>query len=499
MDTVWTRSRHRRPFPASHATTSFTGARVVGNQVFAAPQSQVATAAAFRPCRPKRYVSCLIASDGSPADSRSRRTCPAGAERAGEGGSAMMEAEEARIRDAARAVRDEAVAFLRRMVQTPSVNPPGDYEAISAVVDEEFRRLGLESQRLRVPDARVAAAGLETPRWNVLGWLRGAAAQPTVVLNAHLDTVPVSGQWSAPPFAAEICDRRVIGRGASDSKGRIACYTYALAALRRAGVRLHGQAVVAATADEETGGHLGPGYLLEEGLLPADYAIVEGGTYGIWIANNGCLHLEVTLLGMPAHASRPERGHDAIAAMGRVLAAIEGYRAGLAATRSAIPGLRHPTVVVGTIAGGVKTNVVPDRCVITIDRRVLPEEDMAGVEAGLAAAIRAAVADLPGIAVEMRSLLRAEPYGPTPGDAPLVRTLKRRARQVLGEDISAVGSSGFGDARFFWRRGVATANYGPGPREHGAANAHAGDENLDIEDLARAIEVLALAVADLAG
>jgi succinyl-diaminopimelate desuccinylase len=409
----------------------------------------------------------------------------------------MTEAEAARVRAEARAGMDEAVAFLRRMVQTPSVNPPGEYEAISEVVDAEFRRLGLDSQLLRVPDERVSAAGLTTPRWNVLGWLRGGAG-PTVVLNAHLDTVPVSGQWSAEPFAAELRDGRIIGRGAADSKGRIACYTYALAALARAGIALRGQAVVAATADEETGGHLGPGYLLESGLLPADFAIVEGATYSIWIANNGCLHLEVTLRGRPAHASRPERGADAIAAMGRVLAAIDRYRGGLTSIVSRIPGLRHPTIVVGTIAGGVKTNVVPDRCTITIDRRVLPDEDFAAVEAELVDTIAEAVRDLPGITLETRAVLRAEPYGPTPADSPLVLALQRRGREVLGEEPPAVGSSGFGDARFFWMRGIPTANYGPGPRD-GSSNAHAGDENVRVEDLALAIEVLALTVADLAG
>ncbi|HVB09915.1 MAG TPA: ArgE/DapE family deacylase [Bacillota bacterium] len=411
----------------------------------------------------------------------------------------MTESEAARVRQAARDGLGEAVTFLQAMVRTPSVNPPGEYEAISQVVDAEFRRVGLDSQRLKVPDARVDVAGLQTPRWNVLGFLRGGSARPTVVLNPHLDTVPVSGEWSSPPFAAEIREGRVIGRGASDSKGRIACYTYALAALARAGVRLRGQAVVAATADEETGGHLGPGYLLESGLLPADYAIVEGGTYSVWIANNGVLHLEVTLQGTPAHASRPERGHDAIAAMGRVLAAIERYRVALQSTTSRIPGLRHPTVVVGTIAGGVKTNVVPDRCTITIDRRVLPDENFAAVEAELIGTLAEAARELPGISFETRVVLRAEPYGPTPEDSPVVQALRRRAREVLGEDIPAVGSSGFGDARFFWLRGIPTANYGPGPREGGNSNAHAGDENMGIEDLGKAIEVLALAVADLAG
>jgi acetylornithine deacetylase/succinyl-diaminopimelate desuccinylase family protein len=393
------------------------------------------------------------------------------------------------------AAADELVTFLQDLVRIPSVNPPGEYRELASFLATRLETLGLEAEVLEVPAELIEAAGLTTPRLNVLG-RHGDAAHPCLVLNAHLDTVPVSGRWTTDPFSGELRDGRVYGRGASDSKGRIACYAYVLAALARAGFEPTGSILLVASADEETGGRLGVEYLLESGAIAPDYAIVEGQCHAVWVAANGCLHLRISIRGRAAHAATPERGIDAIEEAQAVLSALYAHRDELRRRPSSIPGLIHPTLIVGTIAGGTKTNVVPDEVVLTVDRRIDPAEDADAVVAELVDVVRAAAG---ATTVETEVLMLAHPYGTTPESARLAQALLRRGEQVLGERPALVGIPGFTDARFFWERGISTVNYGPAPRDHWSSNAHGGDEHQRVDDLIAATKVLALAALDLCG
>lgn len=393
------------------------------------------------------------------------------------------------------AAADEVVRFLQELVRIPSVNPPGEYEPIASFLAGELNDLGLEATLCAVPPELVAAAGLPAARLNVLTRL-GNGAHPCLVLNAHLDTVPVSGAWSVGPFSGELRDGCVYGRGASDSKGRIACYAYVLVALARAGFAPTGSVVLAATADEETGGALGVRYLLETGVLAPDYAVVEGQCHAIWVAANGCLHMRVRVCGRPAHAATPERGVDAVAEAHAVLAALYAHRDELRSRGASVAGLAHPTLVVSTIAGGTAANVVADEVVLTVDRRINPGEDADAVVAELEAIVHGATTSA---GVETEVMMLARPYGVTSEHDPLVQTLLRRSTEVLGAPAALVGIPGFTDARFFWERGVSTVNYGPAPRDHWSSNAHGGDEHQRIDDLIAATKVLALAAIDLCG
>src|SRR4029077_747865 len=127
------------------------------------------------------------------------------------------------------------------------------------------------------------------------------------------------------------------------------------------------------------------------------------------------LHLEVTVTGKQAHAAMPETGVDALEAATDILAALTAHRSGLARIRSATPGIVSPTLNVGLIKGGINTNVVPDQVVFRIDRRMIPEENAAEVEADLRALIAASAARHPQIKANLRRLLLAEPLRPQPG------------------------------------------------------------------------------------
>ena len=123
--------------------------------------------------------------------------------------------------------------------------------------------------------------------------------------------------------------------------------------------------------------------MLEQGLSKPDLAIGAGFSYAVVNAHNGCLHLEVDVPGRSAHAAKPFTGVDALEAANAILTALYAWRRGFSRRVSAIPGIGSPQMTVGLISGGVNTNVVPDRVVFRLDRRIIPEENPAEVEAEL--------------------------------------------------------------------------------------------------------------------
>ncbi|MGO4314133.1 M20/M25/M40 family metallo-hydrolase, partial [Pseudomonas sp. KB_15] len=140
------------------------------------------------------------------------------------------------------------------------------------------------------------------------------------------------------------------GRGVAVSKSDFATYAYAVLALQEAekqGAKLNGTVELQFTYDEETGGDIGPKFLLDEGLTKPDYAISAGFSYGITSAHNGCLHVEVTVKGKQGHAAMPHTGVDAIEAATHILQAIYGLRAELATRKSKVPGIDTATLNVG--------------------------------------------------------------------------------------------------------------------------------------------------------
>jgi acetylornithine deacetylase/succinyl-diaminopimelate desuccinylase-like protein len=261
-------------------------------------------------------------------------------------------------------------------------------------------------------------------------------------------------------------------------------------------VALNGAVELHVTYDEEAGGEIGPRYLLEQGLSRPDLAIGAGFSYAVVNAHNGCLHLGIEVCGRSAHAARPSTGVDALEAANAILSALYGWRGGLQARTSAIPGIGSPQMTVGLIAGGINTNVVPDRVTFRLDRRIVPEEDPAEAEAELRA-VTASAATLHPAKVEVKRILLAEPLTPTPAGAKLTEVLCRQASRVMGETIAASGVPLYTDARHYAKGGVPIVLYGAGPRTIEEANAHRADERLPLSDLHKATEVIALTLAEM--
>ncbi len=386
-------------------------------------------------------------------------------------------------------------AFLAALVRAPSDNPPGDCAAHAEMTARLLEGLGFSVERHPVPQDLVTANGMVSATNLVVRQRFGQGK--VIALNAHGDVVPPGAGWQHDPYGAAVIDGWMYGRGVAVSKSDVATYSWALLALMASGKNLAGTVELHFTYDEEAGGAIGPGWLLREGISKPDLAIGAGFSYAVVNAHNGCLHLEVEVTGRSAHAAMPFTGIDALQASTAILTALYAQRPVLAKKVSAIAGIGSPQLTIGLIHGGINTNVVPDRVLFRLDRRMIPEEDPALVEAELRALIEQAVLAVPGAQAQVRRILRAEPLVPDARSQLLTDLLCQHASVVMGETVRATGVPLYTDARHYAAFGVPIVLYGAGPHTIEQANAHRADERLALSDLYRATEVLAYTLADL--
>ncbi|WP_374251689.1 ArgE/DapE family deacylase [Xanthobacter sp.] len=384
--------------------------------------------------------------------------------------------------------------FLAELVKVPSDNPPGDCAPHAARAAELLEALGYTVERHAVPADRVKAAGMVTATNLIIRHRFGDG--PVVALNAHGDVVPPGEGWTKDPYGAEVVDGRMYGRGVAVSKSDFATYAFALDALKRSGLPLKGTVELHFTYDEEIGGEVGPGWILETGLTKPDYAVSAGFSYGVVVAHNGCLHLEVEVIGKSAHAALPFTGIDALEGATHILTALYAYRDTLQAKVSDVPGIGSPQLTVGLISGGINTNVVPDRVTFRLDRRIVPGENPEQVEAEVRGVIAKALEGSKAKA-EVRRILIARPLVPDDRAMHLAGVICRNASAVTGEEVKTTGVPLYTDARLYAEAGVPVVLYGAGPHTIEEANGHRADENLLLSDLDKATLVIALTVADL--
>jgi succinyl-diaminopimelate desuccinylase len=251
------------------------------------------------------------------------------------------------------------------------------------------------------------------------------------------------------------------------------------------------------TYDEEFGGELGPGWLLKNGLTKPDLMIAAGFSYQVITAHNGCLQMEVTVHGETAHAAIPSTGVDAMQGAVRILSALYAQNTIYKQINSRVKGITHPYLNVGRIEGGINTNVVPGKVTFKLDRRMIPEENPAEVEATIRQVIADTAATYPGITVDIKRLLLAHSMQPLLGNKPLVKALQKHGKAVFGEAIPAMGTPLYTDVRLYGAYGIPGVIYGAGPRTVLESHAKRADERLALEDLRRATKVVARSLHDL--
>ncbi len=361
----------------------------------------------------------------------------------------------------------ERVALLRALVRIPSVNPSlvpgaaGEGE-LAAFVADWGRERGIEAQWLEPRPGRPSVV-LRVP---------GTGGGRSLMLNAHLDTVGVQGMEA--PFAARVERGRLYGRGALDMKASVAACLRALERVRP--LALRGDVLVAAVADEEHGS-LGTEAVLAS-YRPDAAVVTEPSGLELQLAHRGFAVFEIVTTGLASHTSQPERGVNAVAHMGRVLAEVERLQGRLAAAPP------HPLAGRGgvqavRIDGGEQLFVMPAGCRLTLERRSVPGERAQDLEREVAELVRRAGEGADGFAAEARLTLLREPFEVAAGE-PIVEAASAALESELGEPARVTGAPYWTDAALYANRGVPTVIVGPA-----GAGLHAADEHVELLSVAR--------------
>jgi acetylornithine deacetylase/succinyl-diaminopimelate desuccinylase-like protein len=390
---------------------------------------------------------------------------------------------------------DEQVRFLQELIRVPTDTPPGNNAPHAARTAALLHEMGIEAEQHPVPAHEVRACGLESITNLVVRRKYGPGR--TVLLNAHGDVVPPGDGWTKDPYAGVLENGRIYGRAAAVSKCDFSTYTFATRALEAVAKPAKGSVELLFTYDEEFGGEVGPAWLLKHKIIHPDLMIAAGFSYQVITAHNGCLQLEVTVHGKMAHAAIPDSGVDAMQAAVAILNALYAQNTLYQSITSQVEGINHPYLNVGLIEGGTNTNVVPGRVRFKLDRRMIPEENPAEVEATLRKLIQDTAGTRPGVTVDVKRILLANAMRPLPGNAPLVQAIQKHGEQVFGEPIPALGTPLYTDVRIFCEAGIPGVIYGAGPRTVLESHAKRADERLELDDLRRATKVIARALHDL--
>lgn len=371
----------------------------------------------------------------------------------------------------------DSVELLRRLVQIPSPNPPGDTRAIADFVAEQMRGIGCELRQL-APAAKPEAL-------NTIATL--GAGEPRIMLHAHIDTVPIAAteaeKWSVDPYAGAVRDGALYGKGSIDDKAPLASMMLAMMdAARQDG--LQGSLILVAAAEEEVGGQLGTKWLADSGHLPRCDFIIVGEQTGnkVAIAHKGVMRAAVRTVGVSVHATNPDRGVNAIVAMSKVIGALDRYHREL--SQRVHPVVGSPTCNIGVIKGGSTANAVPDSCVIYLDRRMIPREDPAAVKAELRAAVESV--NLAPTKVDIGDFVYS-PWFDSALDSDYAKAFMSCAREVIDDEPGPIGYLPGSDAKHL--TDVARGDmiiFGPGSYEV----AHAADEHVTLADYQATTDIL---------
>ncbi len=406
--------------------------------------------------------------------------------------------------------RDELVALTQTLVRIPTVNPPGEfYEDCARVIGDRLAKRGFD---VRYERARGAIGDSDRfPRWNVVARREGARPGPSVHFNGHIDVVAQGSGWTADPFAAELRDGRVYGRGTCDMKGGLAAAIVAVEALLDTERDLPGTLEISGTADEESGGYGGVAWLAERGYFSSprvDHVIIPEplNKDRICLGHRGVWWARLETLGRQAHGSMPFLGDSAIRHMAAVLEAFEhDLYPRLARKRTSMPvvpdGARESTLNINALHGGegegfdgLPSPLVADSCRLILDRRFLIEESLEEVKGEVRSLLETLAASRPGFRYRLDDLFEVVP-SLTSRDTPVAEALSAAVESVLRRAPQFVVSPGTYDQKHIDRIGrlESCVAYGPGILDL----AHQPDEYVAVDDLVDAAQVMALAARQL--
>jgi len=383
--------------------------------------------------------------------------------------------------------RAGVVAMAKSLIAIPS--PSGEELAVMEFVTHWCQDRGI--------DHKVVAK--DSTRPNLVIGLGDPAAGPTIAMNGHLDTVPVSdpSAWRTGPYEPALSDdgRKLFGRGASDMKSSTGVMIYLMGLLKNAS--LQGRLEAHIVVDEELSGRFGTIHLVEQmasgHIARPDYCLIgEKSDLKIRNAERGIVGFEVTIHGRASHtAAARATGINAIAKAAKAILAIERDLDGFH------PAVGKPVISVNTIQAGVAHNVVPGECTFTIDRRLIPGETTESALRDLQKVLAAVAIDDPDVRYDIVTDPSGDaiPANITDENSPIVRAVQESAREVTGASPEYfVAWAGATDGRFYRQAGIDTVGYGPGGQ-----NAHGANEAVFVDDLVTQARVYAATITRLLG
>jgi len=367
----------------------------------------------------------------------------------------------------------ELYALLADLVAIPSTFPPGDTEGISAYCSDFLSQLGYKTE---IHEKRKTVQNLVA---------RLGRGKPSVVFNAHADTVGIGERaaWRTDPFAATLVDGRVYGLGASNCKASMAVQLWLARQVARRGAPKRGELVFTFVGDEENLGSDGMAYLRNISAIRPDTLVVAAPTRNrIVYEERGVMWVRVTTRGRAAHAGAPHAGDSAILKMNRLISEIEKKLVPEIQKRKSQTG-QQATLSIGVIRGGENINVVPNRCAIEVDRRLLPDEDF---DSGFSE-LKTFCENAGAAEVE---LLTGTPGFRAPENGAGARAFAEAVRAVTGKPPERLNVVGASDGRYFARDGIEILVTGPGD----GGDSHIPNEHVALGEMVEAALIQLAAV-----
>jgi len=393
-----------------------------------------------------------------------------------------------------------AINLLSRLIEIPTVNPPGEnYEEMVSFLEAECKLLGLSVKKYVTPDRVLDRYGVKAGSRRIsLVADFNVGVKKVFHINSHYDVVPATDKWATDPFKAVVRGNRIYGRGSEDMKGNIAGVLFALKALKVCGIRPKINIQLSFTPDEETGGRTGLGYLAEKGLVKADYAMSEGysGNY-ISMGNKGVLWAEIEVIGCSAHGSTPHKGVNSFERMNLLvneLMKLEN-RISKRKTRYCIrdAASRSPTLMMGgMVQAGVKANVVPGNTRFSIDRRLIPEENINKAKEEIGTIIGKFNKKYRDSRVKIRFSSQEKP-AISRKDVVFFKIVADSVEKVTGRRARFSVMPGATDMRYFMWKGVPSLGYSAS----GGEKWHSDNEFVRIDSLVDTSRIFALIMSRL--
>jgi acetylornithine deacetylase/succinyl-diaminopimelate desuccinylase-like protein len=399
-----------------------------------------------------------------------------------------MEKMEKIILDKIDSMRDEIIKFLQQLVQLPSENPPMKYKEISKFTAAKMKEIGLETQ---------------IKRNNVIGEL-GKGNGPTLIFNAHFDTVEAFKGWKKKPFGGELLENKIYGRGASDDKSCVTAEIFAAKTLIDAGVNLNGKLIVTAVVDEELGGYAGTEYLLDHEIIKGDACIVGDAPADYPTGYiGGAIFISFTIKGKQAHGfvhpdlPQPNRteysGISAIHKMVPIMNFLIDLQDEFAKTETKYPippecPSKISSVNMAMIEGGTKISTVANRCLLHCSIQTIPEHDVEEIKMRILNYVESLKKDDPDLDITVQIPIS---YGPhyINAESNFAEAVKSATKAVYGEEREFKLFNCTTDAHWFAEKGIETVIIGTFREDN---FIHCADENVHIDDLINTTKMFAM-------